>query len=97
MPRRLRVHLAGHEVVTAQESGWAGKKNGELLRAAVGRIDAFLTVDKNLVQQQNLKSLPYGVVVVMVGNRLGNLVPLVPEILAALRSLKPGNVVRIGS
>lgn len=89
--------MVGHEVVTAQESGWAGKKNGELLRAAVGKIDVFLTVDKNLVHQQNLKSLPYGVVVLMARNRLGDLIPLVPEILAALRSLKPGNVVRIGS
>jgi hypothetical protein len=46
---------------------------------------------------RRLRSLPYGVEVLMVGNRLGNLVPLVPGILAALRSLKPGNVVRIGS
>jgi predicted nuclease of predicted toxin-antitoxin system len=96
MPQRLRRKLVGHEVVTAQEAGWAGKKNGELLRAATGKVDAFLTVDRNLVHQQNVKSLPFGVVVLMARNRLGDLLPLVPAILAALRSVKPGQVVRVG-
>jgi hypothetical protein len=35
-PRALKRHLAdhGHECVTVQEAGWAGKKNGELLDLA---------------------------------------------------------------
>ena len=97
MPHRLGEQLVGHEVVTAQEAGWAGKKNGELLRAAAGKIDAFLTVDKNLRHQQNLKSLPFGVVVLMVGSRFGDLQPLVPAILVTLRSIRPGTVVEIGA
>ena len=97
MPRRLKRQLAGHEVVTAQEAGWAGKKNGDLIRAASGSVDAFITVDKNLVHQQNLNAIPFGVVVLKApGNRFGDLAPLVPAILAALQSLRPGQVVRVG-
>jgi hypothetical protein len=45
------------------EAGWAGKKNGELLRVAAGDIDVFTTIDSNLVYQQKVGVLPFGVVV----------------------------------
>jgi hypothetical protein len=32
--QRFRRDLVGHEVITVQEAGWAGKKNGELLALA---------------------------------------------------------------
>jgi hypothetical protein len=32
VPRALRNDLPGHEVKTVAELGWAGVKNGELLR-----------------------------------------------------------------
>lgn len=32
VPRKLRSDLEGHDVRTVQEMGWAGKKNGELVR-----------------------------------------------------------------
>lgn len=32
------------EVVTAQERGWQGKSNGELLRAAEQEFDVFVTM-----------------------------------------------------
>jgi hypothetical protein len=38
-----------------QQMGWAGVKNGELLRRAEGEFDLFLTADKNLRYQQNLR------------------------------------------
>jgi len=97
LPRRLKYQIAGHEVITTQDAGWAGKKNGELIRAATGMIDAFVTVDKNLINQHNLRSLPFGVLVLKArSNRFGDLVPLVPAILAALQSLQPGQVVTVG-
>jgi hypothetical protein len=45
------------DVMTVAEAGWAGSKNGELLRRAAGNVDVFITVDKNLVHQQNVKGL----------------------------------------
>jgi len=34
LPRKLKHHLPGHVCHTVPEAGWAGKKNGELLRLA---------------------------------------------------------------
>jgi predicted nuclease of predicted toxin-antitoxin system len=97
LPRGLKKHLRNHEVKTVPEAGWAGKKNGELLRVAAGDIDAFITIDSNLVYQQKVGVLPFGVVVLAApSNRLGDLLPLVPDILAALSSVGPGQVLRIG-
>jgi predicted nuclease of predicted toxin-antitoxin system len=63
LPRGLKKHLRNHEVKTVPEAGWAGKKNGELLRVAAGDIDVFTTIDSNLVYQQKVGVLPFGVVV----------------------------------
>ena len=52
-PAPLRRHLAGHDVVTAYEAGWADLDNGNLLSAAEGIFDLLLTTDKNLRYQQN--------------------------------------------
>jgi hypothetical protein len=40
--------------VTAQDRGWGGIKNGELLRRAKGEFDLFITSDQNIRYQQNL-------------------------------------------
>ena len=71
LPRRLKRELPGHDVRTAPEMGWASKRNGELLRLAEREFDVFLTVDRNLQQEQNLAS-----VLVARSNRLDDLRPL---------------------
>jgi hypothetical protein len=48
------------EVLTAQERGWQGKDNGELLRAAEQEFDAFVTMDRNLEHQARLGSAEDG-------------------------------------
>lgn len=97
LPRRFKAYFPEYQVITVPEAGWAGKKNGELLRAAAGLIEVFVTVDSNLAYQQHLTSLPFAVIVLKVrSNRVQDLVPLVPEILAALESALPGQVVRVG-
>jgi hypothetical protein len=50
----LRRQLAGHEISTAYEMGWAKLSNGDLLAAAEKSFDAFITTDQNLRYQQNL-------------------------------------------
>lgn len=55
--------LAGHTISTTDETGWQDESNGKLLRLAATRFDAFVTVDKNLIKQQNLGELPLPVVV----------------------------------
>ena len=53
-PAPLRRQLAGHEISTAYEMGWAKLNNGDLLAAAEKSFDAFITTDQNLRYQQNL-------------------------------------------
>ena len=95
--RRLKKSLVGHEVQTVPEAGWAGKKNGELLSLLAGKFEAFITIDKNLVYQQNLERVPCAVIVLSArNNRLADLEPLVPQVLEALKSVKTGQLVRVG-
>ncbi len=82
---------------TVQGLGWAGVKNGELLRRAHGNCDVFVTLDRSLEFQQNIRTLPFGVVVVRaVSNRIDNLLPLVSFILEAVVRIAPGMVERVG-
>ncbi len=65
--------------------GRGGKKNGELLRLAEKRFDAFLTADQKLPSQQNLTALRMAVVTFAArSNRLQDLELLVPKLLEAL-------------
>lgn len=97
LPRGLKRHLSPHDSTTVPEAGWAGKKNGDLLRAAAGKIDVFVTIDANLAYQQGMQGLPFAVIVLSARtNRLVDLLPLVPSILAALGSARPGDLLRVG-
>lgn len=93
LPRKLGAELVGHTVTTVPKAGWAGIVNGKLLGLIHGRFDAFITVDKNLPAQQKASELSFIIIVLRApSNRLKDLKPLVPEILAALAILKPGRV-----
>lgn len=79
------------EVRTVQEQGWGGLKNGELLLAASAVFDVFVTMDQNLPYQQNLKVLDLAVVVIRsVSNALSDVVPLMPEMNATVRTPEAG-------
>ena len=56
--------LVGHDTSNVHGHGWAGIKNGELLRRAAAVCDVFVTLDRNLEFQQNIIIVPFGVVVV---------------------------------
>ena len=98
LPRQLAPYLVGHDARIVQQLGWAGLKNGELLKqAAAARFEIFLTSDQSLEFQQNLKnSRLFIVVLVAASNALEDLIPLVPAALAAMDKPRPGQVVRIG-
>jgi hypothetical protein len=97
VPRPLRHEFAGHDVRTVGEQGWGGKKNGELLALLVGAgFEVFLTVDQNLRYQQNLAASGVGVIVMCAQtNRVPDLLPLVPAVEAALKSIRAGQVVEV--
>jgi predicted nuclease of predicted toxin-antitoxin system len=98
LPRRLKQELTGHDARTVPEMGWAGLKNGELLRVAAGQFEAFVTVDRNLPAQQRIEQLPFGVVVIGAPrNDIETLRPLMASVRAALEQIAPGQLVRIKS
>jgi predicted nuclease of predicted toxin-antitoxin system len=88
LPRRLKQHLPAEFIVQAvQTQGWAGKRNGELLRLAEQQFDAFVTMDRGLEYQQNLAGFDLALILLRApSNRLADLLPLVPELIAALKS-----------
>lgn len=99
LPRVLAHSIEGHDVATAQEMGWAGVKNGELLqRAAESGFEALITPDKGFEFQQNLTRLPLTVLIVRSrSNRIEDLAPLVPSVLIALEEAKPCQLVHVGA
>lgn len=88
---RLARDIVGHDVRTARQMEWTTIKNGALLALASAHFDVFVTVDRNLSFQQNLKAFSIAVVVLQAKtNRLADLRPLVPRLLAILASAIPG-------
>ena len=88
---RLLRDIAGHELKTARQMGWGAIKNGELLSLASEAFDVFVTVDRNLLYQQNVGLASIMVVVLQARtSRLTDLRPLVLRLLTALETAKPG-------
>jgi predicted nuclease of predicted toxin-antitoxin system len=54
VPSPMHKFLTGHECSTAQQRGWGGIKNGDLLRLAETEFNLFITSDQNIRYQQNL-------------------------------------------
>ncbi len=93
LPRRLRTILPEHDVVTVPEAGFAGLKNGKLLKEISGNFDVFLTIDANLEYQQNLSSIDFGIVVIhSKTNRLSDIEPFSDEISAAVSEIEAGQI-----
>ena len=83
VPSIVKKGLPARDIVTVQEMGWAGIKNGELLRLVAVDFDVFITSDKNLRFQQNLTALDLAMVLLP-----SNQVPAVQALLGDLdRSL----------
>lgn len=94
---RLSREIVGHDVKTARQMGWSTIKNGELLALAAKEFDVFVTVDRNLSFQQNLPAFAIPVIVLRAkSNRLSELQPLVPELLASIPTAKRGVVTYVG-
>lgn len=78
--------------------GWSAIENGALLALAEKHFDVFVTVDRNLSFQQNLGTVAIAVVVIRAkSNRLEDLKKLVPNLLTAIGSARPGAASFVGS
>ena len=96
--RKLAREFVGCEVKTVPQMGWAGIKNGQLLTLAEAEFDVFITVDRNLSFQQNLPLFNIAVIVLQAAsNRLADLKPLVPEVLAILATVAKGQATTVSA
>jgi hypothetical protein len=97
LPHELRFYIVDHETFTVRYMRWNGLRNGKLLaQAAADDFDAILTMDAGIAQQQNLASLPLAVVILHAkSNAIIDLLPLVPQLVAALNHLKPNAITEI--
>jgi hypothetical protein len=91
LPHLLRNILGAHDIFTVRYKGWAGLKNGELLKTAEeDGFEVLITGDQTLSYEQNLSGRRVAVVVlssidwqILKGN--------LPPILAALDKAMPGS------
>jgi hypothetical protein len=73
--------------------GWAGLANGKLLERAQDQFDVLITMDGSMSSQQNLARFHIALIALRAkSNRLEDTSPLMPQVLAAVASVKPGQV-----
>jgi len=79
--KRLKSHLKDFEVYSVVEMGWSGVKNGKLLSlCATHHFDIVLTIDKNMMFQQNLEKHPVTIVVLnSLTSKLEELILFIPS------------------
>jgi predicted nuclease of predicted toxin-antitoxin system len=93
VPKKLRRHLPGHQVRTAYEAGLSDWQNGDLLREAQTSFDVLISTDSNISYQQHLPNYDIALIVLRAfTNSLADYMPLVPQLLATLQTITPGNV-----
>jgi predicted nuclease of predicted toxin-antitoxin system len=89
VPWPMHRLLAGHECRTAQQCGWGGVKNGELIRLAENEFDLFVTSDQNLRYQQNLAGRKISILELST-NKLRRIEAAAELISTTVISLNPG-------
>jgi predicted nuclease of predicted toxin-antitoxin system len=96
VPKAVAKELHDHQVKTMADAGWAGVKNGELLRLAAKEFDVLLTVDRNMEYQQNFSGLALAVVVIhAASNDISALRPLLGKVREIISRAESGNVVHV--
>ena len=97
IPRKRKYNLLDHECHTVPEAGLAGRKNGFLLDLAEkAGLEIFVTMDRGLEYQQNLEGRSIAILILRgKSNRLADLLPLVPDLLRAMKLARKGEIRRI--
>ena len=95
LPTKLKYYFGENfEILAVKDMGWLGKKNGELLRlAVVNGFNIFLTLDKNLIQQQSIHKFNLKFIILFpVNNKHQTLQPFIDKVKVLLNS---GNIPKI--
>ena len=94
-PAPLARFLRGHDVIRADELGWQGLENGDLLDAAEqAGFDLLLTCDQNVRHQQNFTNRKLSLVVLS-SNHWPTLRRVAARISTAVDFVQTGQIVRV--
>jgi predicted nuclease of predicted toxin-antitoxin system len=95
LPPRFRS--GGHTVDHVEDLGLKGTHNGVLLAAISGSADILVTGDANLGHQQNLKKFGLAIILVRPPRLVvDQIIPLIPDVVAAFSTAKRNAVTTIG-
>jgi len=94
VPSIVKRGLPTRNIVSVQDLGWAGIKNGKLLSLVAAEFDVFITSDKNLRYQQNLAEIDIAILL-LPSNQVPVVKDLLPHIDEALGSIGPHAFVEI--
>ena len=81
-------------MTTVQEMGWAGMKNGDLLKAAEQRFTIFITADQRLRYQQNLTGNLLAIIILPT-NHVPLVRTLLPRIREAIADIQPTTIIEV--
>ncbi len=94
VPSIVKRGLPDRGIVSVQDRGWAGIKNGKLLRLIEGEFDLFITSDKNLSYQQNLSDINLSIML-LPSNQVPIVKALLPKIDEALDGIQEPSFIEI--
>lgn len=94
MPSIVKRGLPARNIVSVQDMGWAGVKNGKLLSLVSAEFDVFITSDKNLRFQQNLAEVDIAIIL-LPSNQVPVVSVLLPQIDDALGNIGLNDFVEI--
>lgn len=85
--RRFRRFIPGHQISTTRERGWETPSNGILLKTATDAgFDAFVSIDKKIEHEQNLRTLPLPIIIIDApSSALAWLIPFAPFLVELLK------------
>ncbi len=93
-PEKLLRGFQPHDCTHINRTPLKGLKNGLLLAAAAQDFDVLVTADSNLYHQQTVTRFDLAVIVLRAfRTKLEFLLPAVPEVLRAIETIRPGEIV----
>ena len=94
VPWPMHKILMGHDCKTAQQCGWGGIKNGDLLKRAESAFELFITSDQNIRYQQNLAGRRIRILELS-SNKLRRIEKAAGQIQAAIAEIPSGEFRRL--
>jgi hypothetical protein len=93
----VKAAFPGHAVRTVSEIGRQWTKDGPLLANAQGSFDVFVTIDRRLERQHDLRKLCMGVVARVPRNEIAAFRPVFAALLEAATRVKAGEIIHVES